>query len=207
MSALTLALAAAPATAAKRPRPVVIGIADQKPDMFTDARFRALGLRHARLNVAWNVMRVRWQRDELDRWLRAARRARVEPLVTFGHARSERRAVRRSLPTPRRFRAEVRSFRRRYPWVRTFATWNEANLCGEPTCHRPRLVAAYWRALRLECRGCTVLAATVLDIPGMVEWVKEFRRAARMEPRWWGLHNYVDANRFRTSGKIGRAHV
>jgi hypothetical protein len=30
--------------------------------------------------------------------------------------------------------------------------------------------------------------------------VKAFRRAARVEPRYWGLHNYVDANRLRTTG-------
>ena len=41
--------AAAPAAAASA---VVVGIADQKPDMFTDPRFDALGIKHARLTVA-----------------------------------------------------------------------------------------------------------------------------------------------------------
>jgi hypothetical protein len=111
------------------------------------------------------------------------------------HSRTERR----SLPSPRRLLREFRRFRARYPWVREFATWNEANHCGEPTCHRPQLVAAYWRALARACRGCRVLAAEVLDMPNMVRWVRAFRRQARVEPRWWGLHSYVDANRFRTS--------
>jgi hypothetical protein len=35
----------------------------------------------------------------------------------------------------------------RYLWVTDYASWNEANHCGEPTCHRPELVAAYWRKL------------------------------------------------------------
>jgi hypothetical protein len=199
---LLAALAAAlllPATASAAPQ-VTLGIADQKVDMFYDQRFTALGIRHARLNVPWDALTVPWQRDELDRWLLAAQEAGVEPLVTFGHARSPVREIRRVLPTPERYRYEVRRFRQRYPWVRSFGTWNEANHCGEPTCHRPRIVAAYWRMLRLECRGCTVLAATVLDLPNMAGWVRSFRRHARMEPRWWGLHNYVDANRFRTSG-------
>jgi hypothetical protein len=30
--------------------------------------------------------------------------------------------------------------------------------------------------------------------------VRDFRRGAREEPRYWGLHNYLDANRRRTSG-------
>jgi hypothetical protein len=57
----------------------------------------------------------------------------------------------------------------------------------------------YYRALRTECPRCTILAAELLDMPNMVSWVKEFRRRANYEPRYWGLHNYVDTNRFRTT--------
>ena len=107
---------------------------------------------------------------------------------------------RRALPTPERLIYEFRRFRARYPWVTDYATWNEANHCGEPTCHRPALVAAYWRKLSRECRTCRVLAAEVLDMPNMTSWVKAFRRAAKVEPRYWGMHNYIDANRPRTTG-------
>ena len=105
-----------------------------------------------------------------------------------------------TLPTPERFLFEFRRFRARYPWVEEYAAWNEANHCGEPTCHRPRLVAAYYRNMRRECPDCRILAAEVLDTPNMVRWVRAFRRAAHGEPRYWGLHNYVDANRRRTRG-------
>ena len=37
-------------------------------------------------------------------------------------------------------------------------------------------------------------------MPNMTSWVKAFRRAAKVEPRYWGLHNYIDANRLRTTG-------
>lgn len=191
-AALAAVLAAACAAPAAHAR-AVIGIGDQKPSMFEDPRFRQLGIRHARLNVAWDALSSDWQRAELDAWLGAARRARVEPLVTFARSRTDRR----SLPTPSRFTYEVRRFRARYPWVRTFATWNEANHCGEPTCNRPALVAAYYKALRRECRGCTILAAELLDMPNMARWAQRFRRAAKHEPAVWGLHNYIDANRFR----------
>ena len=93
---------------------------------------------------------------------------------------------------------EFRAFRERYPWVNNFATWNEANHCGEPTCHRPALVAAYWRKLRLECQRCKILAAELLDMPNMVTWANRFRRHAFDEPAAWGLHNYVEANRFKS---------
>jgi hypothetical protein len=185
-------LAAAPAAHAG----ALVGIADQKPAMFTDARFTELGIRHARVQVPWDVFSYPAQLQEIDRWLTAAKAAGVEPLVSFGHSR----VTRRLLPSPSRFKYEFRRFRERYAWITTFATWNEANHCGEPTCHRPRLVGAYWRALTRECSSCTILASELLDMPNMVSWVREFRRYVGYEPRVWGLHNYVDANRFRTSG-------
>jgi hypothetical protein len=177
-------------------RALTLGIADNKPDMFFDPRFLSAGIGQARLSVGWDALSSPWETWQLDQWLEAARAAHVDPLVSFGHSRTDRRA----LPTPERFLFEFRRFRARYPWVTTFATWNEANHCGEPTCHRPRLVAAYYRALRRECPRCRILAAEVLDMPNMVSWVRQFRRAAREEPRYWGLHNYIDANRARTTG-------
>ena len=188
-------LAATPASAGA----VVIGIGDQKPDMFDDARFHALRVKHARLSVPWDAMRHGWQVAEIDRWLNAARAHGVYPLISFGHSRVKRR----SLPTPQRFRLEFRRFRARYPWVHNFATWNEVNHCGEPVCHREKLAAAYFRKLRQECPSCRILAAELLDTPNMLAWVRRFRRAYRRygkgEPKAWGLHNYVEANRFRTT--------
>jgi polysaccharide biosynthesis protein PslG len=175
---------------------LTIGIADQKPDMFSDPRFEDSGIRFARRAVAWDALTSPGQTAALDAWLNAARAAHVEPLISFTHSSIERRR----LPTPERLLYEFRRFRARYPWVTEFATWNEANHCGEPTCHRPELVAAYWRKLRLSCPTCRILGAEVLDMPNMTSWVKAFRRAAKVEPRYWGLHNYIDANRLRTTG-------
>ena len=198
LAALGAALGcAAPANA------LTVGIADNKPDMFFDPRFLGAGIGTARLSVGWDVLSSPWETEQLDQWLIAARAAHVDPLVSFGHSRTDRRA----LPTPERFLFEFRRFRARYPWVTTFATWNEANHCGEPTCHRPRLVAAYYRALRRDCPQCRILAAEVLDMPNMVSWVRQFRRAARVEPRYWGLHNYIDANRARTTGTRRLLHA
>jgi hypothetical protein len=194
---LALAVALGCATVSARPaQALVVGIGDQKPDMFGDPLFRALDIQHARLAVPWDVLTTRWQREELDAWMTAAHAAGVQPLVGFGHSRINRR----SLPTPERLRYEFRRVRARYPWVTTFATWNEANHCGEPTCHRAPLVAAYYRALRRECPRCRIAAAEVLDMPNMVSWVRDFQRRLGFRPTLWGLHNYVDANRMRTSG-------
>jgi hypothetical protein len=178
---------------------LVVGIADQKPDMFADPLFHSLGVRYARVAISWDAMEHDWERDEVDAWMEGAREAGVMPLVGFGHSRVDRR----ELPAPSRFKYDFRLFRARYPWVTTFATWNEANHCGEPTCHRPQLVASYYRSITRECGSeCTILGAELLDMPNMATWVDAYQKhlGKRKSPRYWGLHNYLDANRMRTTG-------
>jgi hypothetical protein len=175
---------------------VDIGIADQKPDMFADPRFQALGIRHARLAVGWDVLTNRRSAAELAAWLKDAQATGVEPLISFMHSRG---ANRRALPSPLRMQREFRRLRALYPWVTTFAAWNEANHCGEPLCKRPKTAAAYYRVLRRECPACTILAPEVLDTPNMTKWVRQFARWLGFMPRLWGLHNYVEANRFKTT--------
>ncbi|CAN5513965.1 hypothetical protein BH20ACT17_BH20ACT17_09450 [soil metagenome] len=184
---------ASSASAGTRPQ---IGIADQKADMFGDPRMASLGIRHARLTVSWDALRHDWQRAEVDTWMNGAFQRQIDPLITFGHSRARSS---RPLPTPNGLRREFRAFRARYPWATTFATWNEANHCGQETCRRARLVAAYYRQLRAECRSCTMLAAEVLDTRNMARWIRAFRRALGYMPRLWGLHNYVEVNRFKTT--------
>jgi len=189
--------AAASASAATTPAEtgVDVGIADQKADMFTDQRFADLGIDRARFAIGWDALNSSWQTADLDAWLQGAQADGVEPLISFGHSRTNRHAR----PTPAQFLVQFRRLRQRYPWVTTFATWNEANLCGEPTCHRPSLAAGYYRALRKECPSCTILAPELLDMPNMVQWARDFRRALGYNPKRWGVHNYVEANRFKQS--------
>ncbi len=183
-------------SAASSAQALTIGIADQKPDMFTDPRFLASDLHYARRAVPWDALTSPTQTAQLDAWLAGARAAHVNPLLSFTHSSANRR----QLPPPERLLYEFRRFRARYPWVTDYASWNEANHCGEPTCHRPELVAAYWRKLRIACPTCRILGAELLDMPNMVTWVKAFRHAATVQPKYWGLHNYLDANRLRTTG-------
>ena len=192
---LSAAVLAASASAPPPAAAITIGVAEQQPSFFTNTSFQRTRIGEARLLVGWNAIEVGWQRAELDRWMFAARAARVRPLVTFGTSRS----FADNIPTPGRFRQAVDAFRVRYPWVSQFSTWNEANGCGSRMCRRPGTVAAYWRQLRLACPGCTVLAADLVDSPNISSWVRDFRRAANMPPTRWGLHNYLDANRYITT--------
>ena len=178
--------------AATRKAPPVIGIADQKADFLSDPSFLGLGVKHARVAVAWDALKSSWQVDELDKWMNAAHAAGVQPLVTFSSSRLPGRA--HKFPTPSQLQAQFRAFRVRYPWVRDFSAWNEPNHLGV----KPEPNARYYVALKRSCKACRILAADLLDQPSTPQWVRRFVKVAG-QPRYWGFHNYVSANRLQTS--------
>ena len=188
---------AAPATvAAATP---TIGIGEQHPQLFAQQPFHDLNVRHVRFVAAWDAFASDWQRAELDAYMQAARAAGVKVLLGFGRSRDPRKA--RRLPSVKAYAREVAKFRRRYPQVDEYVAWNEANHCSQPTCRNPRRAAQLYLALRRQCRGCTVVGASLLDSSNLVRWAKAFQKAAGPRHRIvWGLHNYIDANLFRTRG-------
>ncbi len=197
---LLLAAMAAPAGAAAKsaPRAPIVGIADQKPQFFSDENFKDLAITHARYVVPWDTMDGGFQEDELRAWLEQAKADGVKPLLSFGHSRRPGRQKQR--PSPKALQRQFRRIRVNFPWVTEFATWNEPNHCSQPLCNRPELAARYHDALVRACSTCTILGGELLDSPNMTSWVKRFRRKVKNEPKVWGLHNYIDVNRFRTSG-------
>jgi hypothetical protein len=190
-----LALSCAVPAAAAAP---TVGIGEQDPRIFADPSWQGLGLKDVRLVTSWDVTQVGFERREVDAYLKAADAAGARVVVAFGRTRIDSR--RKVLPSPARYRRAFRAFRKRWPEVTTFIAWNEANHCSQPTCHDPARAAAYFDVLRSSCAACTVVAADVLDTPDMVGWLKAFRAAAHHTPSIWGLHNYLDANRFSTRG-------
>lgn len=176
---------------------LVIGIGDQRAEMFHDPRFQALGIRYARLSIGWNALQNRSQTRVLSTWLAAARADHVHPLIAFEQSRA--RGQHKRLPTAGQLGHQFRILRARYPWVTEFATWNEANYCGQPTCHRPALIASYYREMRRICPHCTVLGAELLDERHMASWVRAFKHALHGEASVWGLHNYIGANRLQSA--------
>jgi hypothetical protein len=183
-----LALATLPAAAHAKP---VVGIADNKPDMFSDARFSALNIRYARIMAPYDAMHDASARTALDAWMAAAQLAGVRPLVTFD--RSRRRTSYN--PSAAQMAKSVKDFRKRYPFLKEFATWNEANISK-----RPETVARWWSAMRRACPTCTILGADLLDRANVGAWATRFVRAAGRTPKVWGLHNYTDANTLKTTG-------
>jgi polysaccharide biosynthesis protein PslG len=190
-TALLLLCLAAPAQA--RPKPLV-GIGEQHPEMFSDARWQALDKPDVRYVISWDALRYKAERASTDWYLTWARNAGARVLLSFGHSRRRGRELR--LPTPRQFKAQFKAIRKRYPWVTTFQTWNEANHATQPTWKKPQAAARFFDIIKGSCRTCVVSAPSVLDDGyRMIAWLKAFRRAAKRKVTIWTLHNHIDVNR------------
>jgi hypothetical protein len=194
LAAFLAAVAAAPVHAAP-----IIGIGEQKAAMFDDPLYQRLNLHHARYIAPWDALNDDRQREKLDAWMAAARATNTR--VLLGFERSLRSAkLAKTLPTDLQFARAFKRFRARYPEVRDWLVWNEANHPFSLTANRPRRAARYFGIVARNCRGCNVVAADVLDVSGMTGWVKRFLRYAPERPRIWGIHNYADANRLKSTG-------
>lgn len=199
-------LLAAPAAAPEHP---ILGIGDDKPDLFKDPRFLALGIKNVRLDMSWDALSVGSQRAEVTTWMQEAKADGLSVLVTIDHServitervhgRSEKVSQSRVLPTVAQYRSAFEAFRKLFPWVTEFATWDETNYFGEATYDKEALVVGYYRAMKQACPSCTILAAEFLDVPEsegvpMTTWARMFIKLAGGQPQYWGLNNYEDAN-------------
>src|SRR3954451_14067012 len=187
---LLVAALAAPAAAGAAVRLSDVGIADQKADMFSAPRFAQLGIKRARIDVAYDVLLDAGQTAVLDRWMAAAQADGVQVLVTFDRSRRPGRKSFR--PDNYSLVKQFNRLRARYPFVKEWVTWNEPNL--SQTASR---TARQWRALKHACPSCTVVAADLVDRPNLSRWAKLFVKTAHQQPKVWGLHNYADANQYK----------
>jgi hypothetical protein len=188
------ALGATPAHAA-----VTVGLADQKPAAYGDARARALGLNAARLIVPYDAATS--EPAAVQAWLDAVAAAGMTPHVAFEHLRSDACPGRPcTIPSRGTYAAAVRRFVAGFPQVRTYTTWNEANHESQPVWNAPEAVAGYYDELRAACRACTIVAGDVLDSGSYVRWLQRFRAASTTTPQLWGLHDYGDVNHATTAG-------
>ena len=180
--------AAAPPAAQARAR-ALYGIGDQSAATFADPRFAWLGVQLVRLVVPYDTVRHPAELATARAWLNAARFRRLEPLVVFSHSAQHPHL----LPSVADYRAAVLAFRHAFPWVRDWGTWDEENHVSQPTAHDPPQAARFYNMLSGMCGSCSILAADVLDQPGMAHWLRRFEAYA-IRPHLWGLHNYYDLN-------------
>jgi len=190
---LMAAFAAPPVRAA-----VPVGLSDQHAEALVDPRFAALGLRSARIVAAWDAALD--PSPELDQWLHTARALGLDAFVSFGPPRGDDcRPGPCALPDARALREAFLAFRERWPWVTAFGAWNEGNHPAQPTARAPSAAARLYETLAAACPTCRIAAAELLDIDGMLGWLRRFRDALSREPALWGLHNYGDVTYGRTT--------
>ena len=176
-----------------------IGISDNQVATFDDPNFRVLKLKYARLVTPWNS--VFTEPARLDAWLQTARAYGIRPLVSFEHTRGQACPGRHCKgPSKAQFTRAWKAFHKKYSWVKDISPWNEVNSATQPTGKRPDLAATYYNVVRANCRGCTLVAADLLDASNIRRYVAAFLAKAKGKPRIWGLHNYTDTNRFRSRG-------
>lgn len=176
---------------------LVVGIADQKAEVFYDERFRDLGLTDSHLVVPWDSMKRRWQVREIDSWLDAAANAGIrQPLIAFDRSRVRRNQK----PTKAQYMRQFRKFRDRYPDLRSFTVWNEPNLWHQPVAglKNVKFIVRLYKAVKRDCRRCTILPAELIDTPSMGKWVDKFEDELGRSPEAYGIHNYRDVNRRET---------
>ena len=180
----------APATSSARP---VVGIGETHVEVFADANFLRLHVPVVRTIVPYDaVLRGGWERDDVDRWMAAARAAGIEPLVAFNHSRHAGPG-----PTVPEYRKHITAFRNRYPWVKLITAWNEPNHSTQPTANDPKLAADFYNQALTVFPDARIVAGDVLDNSTALTWLRTYRTYVYKHPQLWGLHDYADANRFR----------
>jgi hypothetical protein len=201
--ALAIALLALPAASQAS---FITGIGDEQASMFASPLYQKLHVKIGRYIAPYDVADDSYARFLWDNWHRAAQALRVQPIVAFYH--SERTPT--HLPSVATYQREVRKFIKAYPDVKVFQPYNEANRGNVPglfSSPSAAVAARYYLALKAVCNRCQIAALDVLDgqeIGSTITYIRQFESALRglhaPLPSIWGLHNYSDTNRNRTSG-------
>jgi hypothetical protein len=206
---MSMALAA-PLSAANA---ATVGISDQQAGTFTNPLFAPLKIKHARYITPYDVMDNPVELAKLDAWIDAATRAKQRILVAFEHSRTKGKE--QKAPSNSAFKKAIAKFRKAYPRVKEITVWNEVNRCqqGSRTEGQPRSLckgtsgakrlAGYYKQARavFKAKGTKIAPVDVLDENNpapAVKYIKAFKRFAKPMPKYWGIHNYSDTNRFQT---------
>jgi hypothetical protein len=196
-------VAAAPASAKYR-----AGVGEQNPSMFDSPTWQSLKLKRVRYLVPWDYAKHSAQKVEVEHFMTRARLYKQDVLVTFTARRgcysasgrySKKKACK--APTPKAYRKAFLAFDKTHPWVKTYSAWNEINHKSQPTFKSPKRAAQYYNELRkyAKKRKFKVMAADMLDTGNLARYLNTFKRHMKGSPKLWGLHNYGDVNRRRTT--------
>src|SRR3954451_1185067 len=186
-----------------------VGISDQQASAFSSPFYSPLKVKYARYITPYDVMKDGFYRQKLDEWLIAAKAQNQRILIAFEH--SYKKGRQKHAPSVKEYTSDMKAFHKAYPEIKEIQAWNEANRCqrtltdrnvvGQPICHNPKRAAQYYMAARKVFRGAKITGLDVLDqnnVRPSVAYVKRFLKYAKPRPRYWGIHNYSDTNRFST---------
>ncbi len=202
---LAMALLALPAASQAS---FITGIGDEQASMFASPLYKRLHVKIGRYIAPYDIMsnRETYAHSLWDKWHVAARALGVQPIVAFYHSE----ITPTQLPSVRTYKSDVAKFIKAYPDVKVYQPYNEANrgnLAGLFSSPSAPVAAQYYLALKSVCRHCQIAALDVLDgqnIGPTISYIRQFERAVSHYhaplPTIWGLHNYSDTNRNRTSG-------
>ena len=187
----------------------LFGVQDQStPGMFDDPLLRALRPQTSRYLTDWRTASTPGPaRDQLDAWYAANLRHRMRPLITFQHYVSlegYRAGLQIRPPSSAAFHRAFTAFLRRYPKARDYAVWNEANHFTQPLYKHPRDAARLAHVARRACPRCTIVGLTLVngDRTTSIRYAKAYWGALSRADRAqlvWGIHNYHDVNRHKTT--------
>lgn len=191
-----------------------IGISDQNGSTFVHPLFKPLKTTMARYVAPWDVMSSSNYLPPLTSWINNAQAAGQQVLIAFEASREPGRE--RKAPSVRAYTRALKRFRAAFPTVKNIQAWNEVNRCqytnefgfvlGQPICKNPRRAAQYYMAARKVFKGAKVTGLDILDganidcrqIYCALRYIKVFLKYAKPHPKYWGIHNYSDTNRFST---------
>ena len=186
------------------------GVADQNAAMFTTPLFTQLHTRISRYIAPYDVADGNRKNtaplNQFINWYNHAKALHIQIFVAFYH--SEITPTR--LPSVGVYTRDIQKFMKRFPDIKVFQPYNEANRGNVPhafSSPSASLAAQYYVALKRVCRHCQIAGLDLLDGPSIaptIRYLHAFQSAlGRMhsrQPSIWGLHNYSDTNRNRTTG-------
>jgi hypothetical protein len=186
----------------------ITGVGDNNPNMFASPFYKALDTQISRYVAPYNVADTPADLAAVRTWVQAAHTSGIQPLIAFYHARGRAGTHQ---PSVAAYTKEIKKFFKLFPEIKTYTPWNEANrgnvvVSGGASFHSPsaKLSAQYYLAMRSACPGCKIVGLDVLDgqkIGPTISYIRAFQRYAKGRlPTIWGLHNYSDTNRYRSTG-------
>jgi hypothetical protein len=186
------------------------GVGDNNPAMFQSPYYKKLKSRITRYIAPYNLVTTPADLAVFRQWLAGANADHAQPLIAFYHSRVHGT----KLPSVATYTADIKKFMKLFPSIKNYTAWNEENrgnvsIGGGASYSSPsaKQAAAYYVALKKNCRGCTIVGLDVLDSANpkpTITYIHQFqadvRKAKSSLPTIWGLHNYSDTNRFRDAG-------